>query len=190
MQSMKTRGNGTVFLGLGSNRSGPWGTPAETIVQCLRELPVHGFKLRASSSLYETAGVGPGRGSVFVNAVVCGESHLSPGALLAALKRIERRAGPRSAMPWGPRTLDIDILAYKGRIIGWPPRRGRARGGDLTIPHAALHERPFVLAPLAEVAPQWRHPVLGVTAWQLWRRLPQRAAGGILRRLDKNVRQP
>lgn len=185
MQTMKECGNRAVFLGLGSNRGGVWGPPAQTMERCLDELPGHVLTLCKSSSLYETVGVGPGRNSVFVNAAVCGETHLSPEALLSALKGLERRAGPRSAMPWGPRALDIDILSYKGLVLGWPPRCGR--DGRLVIPHPALHDRPFVLAPLAEIAPEWRHPVLGVTARELWRRLPGRAAGGVLRRLEGGV---
>ncbi len=178
-----------IILGLGSSRSGPWGSPAETIEQCRQELAGHVFTISAWSSLYETAGVGPGRSSVFVNAAVAGDSHLAPDALLRALKRIERRAGGRSAMPWGPRSLDIDILAYKGRVIGWPARQGnmtRAGHGErrLSIPHPQLHLRPFVLAPLAEVAPNWRHPVLGTSACTLWNRMAEHNRGRILRKLD------
>lgn len=177
------------MLGLGSSRSGPWGSPAQTIGWCIRELAGHNFTIDRCSSLYETAGVGPGRQSIFVNAALTGESHLSPDALLRALKQIERLAGGRSAMPWGPRSLDIDILAYKGRVIGWPAggrqgARGRYSGHRLSIPHPQLHLRPFVLAPLAEIAPRWRHPVLGVPVLKLWEKMAGRSEGRILRKLD------
>ena len=96
----------------------------------------------------------------YLNAVVLVEAYIAPGALLRLLKRIERRAGGRlGARNGGPRPLDIDILDYGGRRIGRPPRR-RQRG-RLILPHPEMHRRAFVLVPLLEVAPAWRHPRSG-----------------------------
>lgn len=174
-----------ILLGLGSSRNGRWGSPADTLARCIQELQKRGFRITAVSSTYETKGVGPGRPGTFANAVVAGESHLSPEALLRAIKQLERRAGGRSAMPWGPRTLDIDILCYKKRILGWShglackntPGKG-AR--PFSLPHAALHLRPFVLAPLLEICPRWRHPVLQKSVVELWRRVATSQKGKIL----------
>lgn len=97
------------------------------------------------SSVYETAPVGPVVQRAFLNAAVALGTELSPPALLAALLLIEREAGRnREASPrWGPRTLDLDLLLYGDVIV---QREG------LTIPHPRLHERAFVLVPLAEIA--------------------------------------
>ena len=106
--------------------------------------------------------LGPGRQAPYLNAVLLLEAHLAPAALLRLLKRIERRAGRRFGPHWGPRCLDIDILDYGGRRLGWPPRR-RERG-RLILPHPEMHRRAFVLVPLLEIAPHWRHPVLASPA--------------------------
>jgi 2-amino-4-hydroxy-6-hydroxymethyldihydropteridine diphosphokinase len=102
--------------------------------------------------------------------------------LLRLLKRIERRAGRTRTRAMAPRALDIDILDHGGRRMGWPPRR-RERG-RLIIPHPELHARAFVLVPLLDVAPAWRHPVLGLTAKALLSRLPRAARAGVGQALD------
>jgi len=181
-----------ILLGLGSNRSGIWGRPADMIIRCVKELTdLTFFSVQKKSSLYQTASVGPGRSSVFVNAVVAGDSHLSPEALLRALKYLERGAGSRSAMPWGPRALDIDVLAYKDRVIGWPASRKNSRqmrksGPPLTIPHPGLHVRPFVLVPLLEICPDWRHPVLKLSVRQFCHRASSVTQGKVLQRIEIN----
>ncbi len=174
-----------ILIALGSNRSGAWGTPAATLNQAVLELAKPpGTTILALSSLYETSGAGPGRPGVFVNAVVNLEGHCSPAALLRRLKMIERRAGPRSACRWGPRVLDLDILDYRGLVTGWP-EKGRlndaAIRSQLILPHPLLHERPFVLQPLDEIAPYWRHPVLRRSARELWLRICDEHSGGILK---------
>jgi len=174
-----------IIIGLGSNLSGAWGTPEQTLSRAVLELEKPpGSAILALSGLYETAGVGAGQPGVFVNGVVSLECHCSPDALLRRLKMIERKAGPRSSRRWGPRTLDLDILEYRGRILGWPgPGRGNRAPirGQLVLPHPLLHKRPFVLAPLAEVVPDWRHPILRRTARQLWRRKRDERSGRVLR---------
>ena len=174
-----------ILVALGSNLSGAWGTPAQTLNRAVAEMAKPpGSAILALSGLYETAGVGSARPGVFVNAVVSLECHCSPDTLLRRLKMIERKAGPRSSRRWGPRTLDLDILDYRGRILRWPGR-GRLNAvairSQLVLPHPLLHERPFVLAPLAEVAPDWRHPVLRRTARQLWRLMRDERSGRVLR---------
>lgn len=174
-----------ILIGLGSNRSGAWGSPRRTLMRAVRELAGLGLRLRAVSGFYETEAMGPGHQSPYVNAVVAVDGAAPPGTLLRRLKRLERAAGRRSATRWGPRALDLDILDYKGQIRAWPPgTAGRRSHGHLVLPHSRLHERPFVLRPLLDVAPRWRHPVTGRSARALWRRAERAKGGRILRKLS------
>lgn len=121
------------------------------------------------------------RQAPYVNAVLIAHSALAPGRLLWLLKRLEREAGRRSGPRWGPRPLDIDIIDYAGRVIGWPVRGGpRPR---LVLPHPEAHRRAFVLAPLLELAPRWTHPALRVSGRRLLAGLPAEP-GGLRRILD------
>jgi 2-amino-4-hydroxy-6-hydroxymethyldihydropteridine diphosphokinase len=84
------------------------------------------------------------------------------------------------------RMLDLDIIDYKGRIVRWSPvQKGlpRERVRPLVLPHPQLGNRPFVLKPLLDVAPNWRHPVLKLSASELWRRVPKHGQGGVLKEL-------
>jgi len=176
------------MIALGANLHGNWGAPAQTIQRACDELRLAGLDLRSLSSLYLSAGVGPGRPQPFVNAVVVADSHLSPWALLRLLHRMERRAGQRSAMPWGPRALDLDIIDYKGLIRNWRTGRGSTpvtAGRRLVLPHARAHTRPFVMVPLLEAHPRWRHPVLRRSGHALLRALHRLQAGRILERMQK-----
>jgi 2-amino-4-hydroxy-6-hydroxymethyldihydropteridine diphosphokinase len=169
----------TLLLALGANLAGPWGSPNETLRRALRELSCAGLSVLASSHIYDTAPVGPGRQAPYLNAVLLLQAHLAPAALLRLIKHIERRAGRRLGARWGPRCLDIDILDYGGRRLGWPRRR-RQRGG-LILPHPEMHVRSFVLVPLLEVDPHWRHPALGVAGRTLLSRLGRESRRGIRR---------
>ncbi|MDA7948263.1 MAG: 2-amino-4-hydroxy-6-hydroxymethyldihydropteridine diphosphokinase [Hyphomicrobiaceae bacterium] len=176
-----------ILIGLGSNRAGAWGDPESTVKEAVNVLAkTSGTRILRQSGLYLTAGVGPGRPEAFVNAVVALECHCAPEALLRRLKMIERAAGPRSARRWGPRPLDLDIIDYRGRIMG---RRAHdqlnatALRNRISLPHPLMHVRPFVLAPLNEIAPDWRHPLLKITARQLWDRMRGERSGRVLKRL-------
>lgn len=117
------------------------------------------------SSLYRTAPVGgpPGQND-YLNAVVAlSEPRLAPRELLGELLAIEERHGRVRTERWGPRVLDLDLLAHGSASIDDP---------GLSLPHPRLHHRAFVLAPLCEVAPYWRHPDIGETACTLLLRLP------------------
>ena len=143
-------------IALGSNRRSRHGSPAETLRAALAELrPV------AVSRIHHGPALGPaGRG--FANAVAIVESKLEPDELLAGLKALERAFGRRPGRRWGPRSLDLDIILWS---------EGPWDGPGPIVPHAAFRGRAFVLKPLAELAPDWRDPVSGLTVRQLLFRL-------------------
>ena len=146
-----------VCVSLGSNL----GDRAEHIARALisiAEIPK--TRLLRRSNTIETAPVGPPGQGPYLNAVVILRTALTPRDLLDHLLRIEREAG-RIRDPenrWGPRELDLDILLFADQLINEP---------DLTIPHPRMHEREFILVPLAQVEPTAPHPVLNKTAAQL-----------------------
>ena len=108
---------GKVLVGLGANCPGVWGTAANAIAQGLGEIERAHIAVLAVSPLYETAAAGNARQPSYVNAMALLDTRLPSEALLRVLKRIERRSGRRGGRPWGPRTLDIDILAYGDLVL-------------------------------------------------------------------------
>jgi 2-amino-4-hydroxy-6-hydroxymethyldihydropteridine diphosphokinase len=117
---------------------------------CLASEP--DFALRDVSSLYLTPAWGHQDQRDFVNAACGLDTHLAPDDLLSRLKQIEAGLGRRKRFRWGPREIDLDILFYGDRIL---------HRTDLRIPHPMLHQRGFVLVPLAEIAPHLIHPETG-----------------------------
>ena len=186
--AVQSRFKARVLLGLGANCPGPWGTPAETFTRALDELARRGVTVEAVSHLYETAALGSARQAPYLNAVALVSTRLPPPALLRLLKQIEARAGRRrGGRPWGSRTLDIDILDYKGIRLNWSKRKAgqpRRQNRPLVLPHAEIERRPFVLLPLLDVAPDWRHPVTKVSARTLWRRVEKRGQGSVAARMS------
>ena len=149
-------GTSSYLIAVGSNAPG-----ARRIVAALGALAGAGETI---SAIHTTRPVGPG-GRAYANAAMRIESDLMPPALLAWLKAIEREHGRRPGRRWGPRPLDLDIIGWSGGV--W-------RSRTLTIPHPAFRTRHFVLAPLIEIAPDWRDPVTGLTVRQLRARLDRR----------------
>lgn len=170
-----------VLISLGANLPGPWGAPIEALRRAVAELRALPLTIENASSLYETEPLGGRWQAHYLNAVILAKAKVSPAMLLRRLKQLERRAGRRLGVRWGPRPLDLDIIDYHGSRYGWP-YRSRHRG-RLVLPHPEAHRRAFVLVPLLDVAPAWRHPVLGVSARTLLADLgPQRR--GVRRILD------
>ncbi len=163
-----------LLLAFGSNLNGPWGEPAEAIERALAELDRRGVLIVRVSRLIVTEPMGQPGQARYANAVAAGETALAPEALLALLKQLEHAAGRRPGPRWGPRPLDIDILDYEDVVQGWETPHDPAHPANLVLPHPELHKRDFVLEPLADVAPGWRHPVLEETAADLLSKLQKR----------------
>lgn len=166
-----------LLLGIGANIAGPWGTPRQSIARALRELERAGIKIVRVSNYYSTPPVASTPLPTFLNVVVLAEAHTAPGVLLRILKRIERDAGRTLTRYMASRSLDIDILDFGGRRIG---RQGARRvRGRLVLPHPEMHARAFVLVPLMEVAPRWRHAATGLPAKALIARLAPASARAV-----------
>jgi 2-amino-4-hydroxy-6-hydroxymethyldihydropteridine diphosphokinase len=144
-----------IIIALGSNISGPWGTPHATLTRAVAALNQFPIRVKQVSSFLETKPHGNINQPNFVNAAATIETALSPEALIRRLHMIEHQAGRRRRQRWGPRTLDLDIIDYNG-LIRKPKTLAPKR---LQLPHPQISERSFVLQPVCEVAPNWKHPV-------------------------------
>jgi 2-amino-4-hydroxy-6-hydroxymethyldihydropteridine diphosphokinase len=165
-----------IFVGIGSNLAAPgYSSPQNTAEAALAALPGISAALRARSSWYASEPVPASDQPWFINAVVEIGTELPPPELLARLLALEARFGRQRSVRDAARTLDLDLLDYDGVQCASP---------DLVLPHPRLHERRFVLMPLQEIAPQWRHPRLGLTAAELLARLP---SGQAIRRLTDST---
>ena len=143
----------TVYLGLGSNL----GRREDNLRRAIGLLRRY-VRPRRTSSVYETAPWGFDRQPHFLNCIVEVTATIAPRQLLSAVKSIEREMGRRPGLRYGPRLIDVDILLYGDQTVESP---------DLQIPHPRLHQRAFVLVPLAELAPHLSHPALTMTVAQL-----------------------
>jgi len=157
-----------IIVALGSNVSSLWGSPAETLDQALKVLVQNGIKIRARSRWIETKPYGRTDQPAFINGAVHVKTALMPEDLLKVLHKIEIEAGRQRREKWGPRCLDLDLIAYNNVVL-----QGSDNSSNLTLPHGDLHNRTFVLLPIAELNPLWQHPVSGKTVTQMLGDLPK-----------------
>jgi 2-amino-4-hydroxy-6-hydroxymethyldihydropteridine diphosphokinase len=141
-----------IYVALGANMPSPVGPPAVTLRRALEAMPKHGIRVVAVSRFYETPAWPDPSQPPYVNAVATVETKLLPGELMRTLLVIEKAFGRVRKTKWEARSLDLDLIDYGGLVSDAP---------HLMLPHPWMHERGFVLRPLADVAPGWRHPDTG-----------------------------
>ncbi len=171
-------GDETWLVALGGNLPSSVGDPAATIGKAVADIAAAGIAIRAVSRLYRTPCIPAGAGPDYVNAALVAEARMEPSAFLALLNRIEARYGRTRQARWAARTLDLDLIAAGRKVLpdaavfaAWrdlpPEARARKAPQELIVPHPRMHERAFVLIPLAEIAPHWRHPASGLTVLEM-----------------------
>jgi 2-amino-4-hydroxy-6-hydroxymethyldihydropteridine diphosphokinase len=157
--------NAMVFVGVGGNLSSPrYGPPVATCSAAVDALAALGIAVVGRSRWYRSAPVPNSEQPHYVNGVIRVETTKSPAELLCLLHAVEAEFGRERGKRNAARVLDLDLLSYDDRVSPW--------ASGVELPHPRMHERAFVLKPLAELAPDWRHPVIGGSVVQLLAMLP------------------
>ena len=153
-----------ILIGIGGNLdSARFGPPRNTLSAALAALRPERITIVTRSGWYRTEPIPRSDQPWFINAVVSLATELDATELLMVFQAMERRFGRVRGEPNAARILDLDILDYQGEVMDAP---------SLVLPHPRLHERRFVLVPIAEIAPDWRHPIFGLTAARLLAQIP------------------
>jgi len=166
------------LVALGGNQPSEAGSAAQTLRSALAALTDAGAEIHAVSPFYSTPCFPAGAGPDYVNAAARVGLDVAPDQMLALLHSIEAGFGRTRTRRWGRRTLDLDLLARGAQVLpdiaGYNAWRALPLDAQMThapdqliLPHPRMHERAFVLVPLADVAPDWRHPVLGCTVREM-----------------------
>ena len=163
----------TVYIGIGSNL----GDPYENCIKAVEAIKEDPFcRMKAISPFYRTEPVGVEGQNWFINAVLSINTSLAPAELIEALLGIEKKMGrTRSEIKWESRIIDLDILLFGNEIIN---------DKNLIIPHPRMHTRRFVMAPMADIAPELIHPVLGESMSDILGKIP--ASDQAIRLMEKN----
>lgn len=180
------------ILSLGGNQPSKIGSPKETLTFALRSLASRGAIILRESSFYSNPAFPKGSGPDFVNSVAVIDSQYKPSELLEILHEVEAECGRRRDVRWGPRTLDIDLIDFAGRVLPdhqvyhrWsdlsPEDQGKLTPEHLILPHPRVQDRAFVLVPLSEVLPDWKHPVSGLSVAEMLRNLPESDRNEVVR---------
>ncbi len=173
-------------IALGSNQNSLFGSPFVTLQKTLHYLTQLGTKVVSASPFYKTSAFPPDSGPDFVNSAALLQGNVSPEEILAILHQIEERAGRVRTKRWGPRVLDLDLIFYGNQVLPnqtifdkWHqlPLEDQTTQApnELILPHPRLQDRAFVLVPLADIAPDWVHPVLKKTVTEMRDALPPEA---------------
>ena len=174
----------SLLCALGANLGRGAGNPEDTVSQALILLKSRNFTLKAISRFWRTPAFPEGSGPDFVNACCILQTNLTPNATLEVFHEVEAQLGRERLDRWGARVVDLDLLAFGDRVL--PDRQKYAHWRDLPLseqmlhapevlilPHPRLQDRGFVLIPLAEIAPLWRHPVSGRSVREMCEALPE-----------------
>ena len=169
-----------IFLGLGSNLPSKYGDRFANINLAISYLERYGIKVIKKSSFYETPSYPNNENPKFINAIILVETTLPPVDLMSVLifieKKLERKRGKKN----DPRTCDIDIIDYNSEILNL-----RYNNLELTVPHKELTSRNFILSPLQEISPKWKHPITKEIISVLLQKLSKEDKNSILK-IDEN----
>ena len=182
--------NHQFLIALGSNISLGKALPLEIIERAIVELVKSDINLMSLSRFYETPAYPEGSGPNFINSVVKAEANYSSQEMLKKLNQIEEKFERQRVARWGVRTLDLDLLALKEQVL--PSRKifqqwfdlplteqKKKIPSELVLPHPRIQDRAFVLSPLLDIEPNWKHPILNKTVAQLYEELPEQAKKNI-----------